>query len=147
MGGGINNNGTLVVERSIISGNRAEDNAGGISNSGTLTIRNSAIINNIAYAGASEVIEGGGGGILNGAGGNLIVVNTTISGNRTASPEQLDENGLPIGPGDGGGGAPEQGKGSYHQFHHCEQLCPGGFGGVLRNYRGKHYSVQHNCSP
>lgn len=110
MGGGINNNGTLVVERSIISGNRAEDNAGGISNSGTLTIRNSAIINNIAYAGASEVIEGGGGGILNGAGGNLIVVNTTISGNRTASPEQLDENGLPIGPGDGGGGLLNRGR-------------------------------------
>lgn len=122
-GGAINNDGTLVIEQSIIRGNVSEGQAGAIFSNGDLTINNSiidsnnsgdngggiyndfdgelrvynsAVINNIADAAAPEIIEGGGGGILNQ--GVLIVVNTTISGNRSASGTNQQ------GPGDGGGG-------------------------------------------
>lgn len=122
-GGAINNDGTLVIEQSIIRGNVSEGQAGAIFSNGDLTINNSiidsnnsgdngggiyndfdgelrvynsAVINNVADAAAPEIIEGGGGGILNQ--GVLIVVNTTISGNRSASGTNQQ------GPGDGGGG-------------------------------------------
>ncbi|WP_308256205.1 choice-of-anchor Q domain-containing protein [Geminocystis sp. GBBB08] len=97
-GGGINNQGTLTLNKTIVSGHNSGDNAGGIYNTGTLTIRNSAIINNLADAAAPDVIEGGGGGVLNEAGATLIMVNTTVSGNKSASGTNQD------GPGDVGGG-------------------------------------------
>ncbi|WPF90259.1 choice-of-anchor Q domain-containing protein [Cyanobacterium aponinum AL20118] len=100
-GGGINNSGTLTLEKTIVSGHNSGDNAGGIYNTGIMTIRDSAIINNLADAAAPDIIEGGGGGILNEAGATLIMVNTTVSGNRSASN---DGNDPPSGPGDGGGG-------------------------------------------
>lgn len=97
-GGGINNSGTLTLDKTIVSGHNSGDNAGGIYNTGTLTIRNSAIINNLADAAAPDIIEGGGGGVLNEAGATLIMVNSTVSGNKSASGTNQD------GPGDGGGG-------------------------------------------
>ncbi|BAQ61689.1 alkaline phosphatase [Geminocystis sp. NIES-3708] len=96
--GGIYNQGTLTLEKSIVQGHQSGDNGGGVYNTGTLVIRNSAIINNFAEAAAIEIIEGGGGGVLNEAGGTLIMVNTTVSGNRSATGENRE------GPGDGGGG-------------------------------------------
>jgi hypothetical protein len=70
-GGGINNDGTLKITNSIISGNYCGV-GGGISNGGTLIVTNSTISSNDASPDA-------GGGINNG--GTLIITNSTISGN------------------------------------------------------------------
>jgi hypothetical protein len=75
-GGGIDNEGTLTVAGSTISGNLARDGlfgtvGGGIYNGGTLTVTNSTISGNSAGR--------LGGGI--GSGGTLTVTNSTISGN------------------------------------------------------------------
>ncbi len=99
-GGGINNSGTLTLDRTIVQDNNSGDNAGGIYNDqdAELFIYNSAIINNLADAAAPDVIEGGGGGVLNEFNATLTMVNTTVSGNRSASGANQ------TGPGDGGGG-------------------------------------------
>jgi len=75
-GGGIDNEGTLTVAGSTISGNLARDGlfgtaGGGIYNEGTLTVTNSTISENSAGR--------LGGGID--SGGTLTVTNSTISGN------------------------------------------------------------------
>ncbi len=77
-GGGIVNSGTLTVERSTISGNKASSGGGGINSSGTTTIRNSTISeNDAAFA--------SGGGIINYSPPSgvttLIVENSTITSN------------------------------------------------------------------
>ncbi|MBD1211994.1 MAG: hypothetical protein H9534_04400 [Dolichospermum circinale Clear-D4] len=79
-GGGIINNGTLLLKDSTISNNSAAGSGGGIFNdSGTVTITNTTISNNSA--------EKSGGGISNGDGtysytaGTITINNTTISGN------------------------------------------------------------------
>jgi hypothetical protein len=80
IGGGINNNGTLTVINSTISGNSAEvdgfggGEGGGINNNATLTVINSTISGNSVPGGS-----GYGGGIANG--GAMTVTNSTISGN------------------------------------------------------------------
>jgi uncharacterized repeat protein (TIGR02543 family) len=73
-GGGIDNNGTLTVENSTISGNTATY-GGGIENDGTATIEDSTIPGN---SGAVY-----GGGIDNN--GPLTIEDSTISGNSTSS--------------------------------------------------------------
>ncbi len=88
-GGGIANLGSVEINNTLISGNLSGDDAGGIFNRGVMMIQNSTIAGNFASAAAVEVIEAGGGGIYNAAGGTLFVLNSTISGNIT---------------GDGGGG-------------------------------------------
>ncbi|WP_196803177.1 beta strand repeat-containing protein, partial [Dolichospermum circinale] len=93
-GGGIINNGTLLLKDSTISNNSAAGWGGGIfNNSGTVTITNTTISNNSA--------EKSGGGISNGDGtysytaGTITINNTTISGN------SAKENGGGIFNGDG----------------------------------------------
>ena len=71
--GGIENRGTLTITDSAISGNTA-DSGGGIENDGTLTITNSTISGNTAHF---------GGGIYND--GTLTLTNSTISGNTANS--------------------------------------------------------------
>ena len=73
-GGGIQNNGTLTVTSSTLSGNRAFRPGGGIFNArgGMLTVTSSALSGNFAFL--------GGGGIFN-DGGTVTVTNSTISGN------------------------------------------------------------------
>ncbi|HEV2394893.1 MAG TPA: MBG domain-containing protein [Verrucomicrobiae bacterium] len=73
-GGGIYNLGVLSVFNSTISSNQAP-NGGGICNSGTLIVANSTISSNL-------VTVNGGGGIDNG--GTLTVANSTISGNQAS---------------------------------------------------------------
>ncbi|MEV8630160.1 hypothetical protein AB0395_00745 [Streptosporangium sp. NPDC051023] len=74
-GGGIQNQGTLIVERSHIENNEARDDDGGaINNLGNATIKESEIKDN--WAG----IEGGG--INNGEDGTLNTYNTSFEGNR-----------------------------------------------------------------
>jgi len=77
VGGGIDNNGTLTVTNSTLSGNSAVGIGigGGIFNDGgTLTVTNSTLSGNSANNG-----DGGGIGILNGSTVNL--TNTIVAGN------------------------------------------------------------------
>ena len=53
-------------------------------------------IENLADAAAPDVIEGGGGGVLNESGATLDIINTTISGNRSASGDSQDGPGAPL---------------------------------------------------
>ncbi|MBO7726767.1 MAG: hypothetical protein J6S40_09920, partial [Thermoguttaceae bacterium] len=75
-GGGIfNDEGTLKISNSAVSGNHASWRGGGISNDGALTLINTVISGNSAGS--------HGGGIFND--GDLIVTNTTVSGNYVLS--------------------------------------------------------------
>jgi hypothetical protein len=80
-GGGINNAGIMELNDSIVRGHQSGDNAGGIYNTGTLIVNRSTLSDNFAQSGAVDIIEGGGGAILNETGATLTVVNSTISGN------------------------------------------------------------------
>jgi hypothetical protein len=82
-GGGILNgsNGSLIVTDSTFAGNSSANSGGGIMNSGILTVTNSTFSDNSAAL-------NGGGGIYNG--NTATVTNSTFSGNRA--------------PGSGGGG-------------------------------------------
>jgi len=105
-GGAIFNAGTVLVLNSTLDYNRAMQNGGGIYNLGNLTVRNSTLMNNevnisnspgesggaiqnlgIAVIDASTIVGNiasqSGGGIANAYGGNLSIVNSTISGNST----------------------------------------------------------------
>jgi hypothetical protein len=73
-GGGIRNDGTMVVNRTGVFGNTSEEDGGGIRNLGTLTINESAVNNNDAHR--------NGGGIANSNGGTVNINNSTVSGNR-----------------------------------------------------------------
>ncbi len=76
-GGGIQNNGTLTVTSSTLSGNRAFRPGGGIYNASgsTLTVTNSTLSSNFAVL--------GGGGIENF--GMLTVTSSTLSGNNVST--------------------------------------------------------------
>ncbi len=79
-GGGIRNLGNLTLNRTIIRGNRAENNGGGISNVGELVINDSTIAGNEVQGGSTGV---SGGGIDNV--GSLTIRNSTISGNTSSN--------------------------------------------------------------
>ncbi len=72
LGGGLHNTGTATVNDSTISGNQAEFGGGIFSSSGPVTVSNSTI------SGNSSIF--GGGGILHGA-GSLTLNNCTVTGN------------------------------------------------------------------
>ena len=110
-GGGIENNGTLLISNSTISGNSAGYGGGGIQNTGMLTVSNSIIKGNSAleegggidnYSGtltvSNSTISGnsasynGGGGINNL--GSLAVSNSTISGNLVTTPTYVGGGGI-----------------------------------------------------
>lgn len=87
IGGGIlNNNGTLIIMNSTLSGNYTRGSkyiagsGGGIHNTGVLMITNSTLSNNQANR---DVITGGGGGSGGGINnsGILTMTNTTLSNN------------------------------------------------------------------
>jgi predicted outer membrane repeat protein len=71
-GGGIYNRGTVTVTDCTLSGNSAQDTGGGIYNLGTLTVAGSTLSGNSAQA-------GGGGGIDNFS--TLTLTASTLSGN------------------------------------------------------------------
>src|SRR5262249_57771320 len=77
-GGGIENHATLVISNSTFSGNSASFGGGIFNYSGTLTITNSTLSGNSA-GGYSNIFDGLGGGIWNTQ--TLTVTNTTFSGN------------------------------------------------------------------
>ncbi len=72
-GGGISNSGWLTLTNSTVSGNSAES-GGGIDNQGTLTLTNSTVSGNMVTGS-----DGSGGGISNE--GGLTLTNSTVSGN------------------------------------------------------------------
>ena len=94
-GGGILNNGTLTLERSTVTQNRAigadgspggTGSGGGIYNNGSMIILASTIRDNTAGGGdgSSGDADGGdahGGGIASSENGSLVILNSTISGN------------------------------------------------------------------
>jgi hypothetical protein len=94
-GGGILNKGSLTLERVAVTDNLAlgsrgnpagSAEGGGIYNNGSLILFKSVVSNNVAEAGdgSSSGADGGdghGGGIANGTGGTLTLINSTISGN------------------------------------------------------------------
>lgn len=72
-GGGIENEGSITVVDSTISGNNASTTGGGIQNEWSMTVVNSTISGNSAST--------GGGGIYSDGSDPLTVSNSTISGN------------------------------------------------------------------
>jgi hypothetical protein len=81
-GGGIWNFGILTVNRSTISGNLAKGSAGGLFNVGTATINASTISGNVVLNDCGPIhCSKLGAGVENDIGSNLIVNNSTISGN------------------------------------------------------------------
>jgi hypothetical protein len=110
-GGGINNQGTLVVDHSTISGNSSGDGGGIASGNYNLTILNSTITNNSAtlMGGggiydtdtlatitiinstiADNTAEDGAGGAQIGVGAALVITNSTFSGNTAPVAEDLE---------------------------------------------------------
>ncbi len=81
-GGGIYNQGALTVSDSTVSGNTATGNGGGIYNQGALTVNGGTISGNTAV--------GNGGGVEN-AGGITNLANTIVSGN--SAPNGVDFDG------------------------------------------------------
>jgi hypothetical protein len=86
-GGGVFNNGTVTLENSIISGNKATSTnqyafGGGVYNKGTLTVQNSTISRNTVAGRSGFYGSSGGGGAFNS--GTLTIENSAVSGN-TAS--------------------------------------------------------------
>ena len=88
-GGGIWNQGTLVLNNTIVANNNAASGGGGgLQNEGLLTLMNST--------GSGNKARNPGAGIASGGGTTAVVVNSTISGNST------DANGLAGGIYNGG---------------------------------------------
>lgn len=75
-GGAIDNAGTVVVENSLLVGNRAGDDGAGIENTGTMTIRNSTFSGNQADD---------DGGAFQSDGGTVTLTHVTIVGNQAGS--------------------------------------------------------------
>jgi hypothetical protein len=112
-GGGISNEGTVTLDRSIVDFNQALAQAGtggttngfggGISNSDSLTIRRSTISNNFAIAGQSTSFNGAsGGGIANGnsASVDTLIDRSTIAKNAATA---TSNSGTPTNDTQGGG--------------------------------------------
>jgi len=75
-GGGIWNEGTLTLTECTVTGNTAAASGGGIENrSGIVELNRSTVSSNAAMAGGGGAIESGGGGA------QLLLINTTVSGN------------------------------------------------------------------
>ena len=84
-GGGIHNFGSMTLLRSTVSGNLVTiggvyNHGGGISNVGTLTLKSSIVSRN-AVLGHSEA-SASGGGISNGVGVSLTLIDSTVSENQ-----------------------------------------------------------------
>jgi hypothetical protein len=84
-GGGIEVGGSLLLDRSTISGNRAGNDGGGVSVNSGGDVEVSASTINANVAGSAEN-GGDGAGIYAPGGGSTTLSNSTISGNRGLGP-------------------------------------------------------------
>jgi CSLREA domain-containing protein len=103
-GGGVLNEGSLVLMQSTIISNTAAS-GGGLTNSGVLTLDSSSVISNSTAAGTNSSNGGDGGGVFNS--GSLTVTASTISGNATGSGGNSSRKG---GNGGNGGGVLNSGS-------------------------------------
>jgi FG-GAP repeat len=108
LGGGIENDGPMVITDSVIQNNVAEASAGnsqggGIFDDGTLSIFDSSIIGNSATGALTDLFVSQGGGIYDQS--SLIMNGCTIAGNTAAGGKAFI--------GTGGIGSPGQGGGLY----------------------------------
>ena len=88
-GGGLRLRGSALISGSTIAGNRTDGSGGGISFDGTtLTIVDSTIANNGAF-----YYYGGSGGGLRVRGGDVVIRNSTITGNRAAGGSEYGASG------------------------------------------------------
>lgn len=72
-GGAIYSVGTVTINNSIITGNKATETGGGLTNRfGKLTVNNSTVSNNSSFE---------GGGVFNGNNGTTTITDSTVSGN------------------------------------------------------------------
>lgn len=153
-GGGIfNNEGTLTLNRSVVTGN-ASPAGGGIASGtnqpgpvGTTTLNNSQVTDNAAFG-------AGGGGILNHA-GTLTLNSSTVSGNSAPggggiasgkgnplagasivilNKSQVDGNTATGGPDGGGGGIVNGGTLVSNSSEIAGNSAPGGAGAGLFNH-------------
>lgn len=85
-GGGIRNDGTMLILKSKIIGNQADHVGGGILNNGLLTISKSTIAaNSVDHTQVqAHIFSAIGGGIYNSSLGTINIVNSTISHNVSA---------------------------------------------------------------
>ena len=117
-GGAIANEGTMTITNCIIADNEGDLGGGGVANSGTLTITDSQLIRNASDEGGGllnnrqatitrstfrENSADSGGAIFNGLGGALVMINSTVSGNRAPETEFSFQEGE-------GGGITSQGR-------------------------------------
>lgn len=79
-GGGIHNQGTLTVERCLVTQNSASA-GGGLLNDGTLTVIDSTVSGNTARGGGIRYVECSTGGGVKAMSGTATFVGSTISGN------------------------------------------------------------------
>ncbi|HWM23814.1 MAG TPA: choice-of-anchor Q domain-containing protein [Chthoniobacterales bacterium] len=86
--GAITNNGTLTLDRCVLSGNENLQNGGAILNLGNLVVRRSTLSENVAKgAPGPNTGPAQGGAIFSLGFGHLSVVNSTISGNRVVGAD------------------------------------------------------------
>jgi hypothetical protein len=96
LGGGILNEGTLIVQGCIVTQNLA-GGGGGIANNGALTVIDSSIHHNTAQdVGAPGLKCGSGGGILSRV-GTLTVINSTIHSNHAGLRSKGTGGGVRVG--------------------------------------------------
>jgi hypothetical protein len=79
-GGGIRNEGTLILENVVIRDNSASA-GGGILNDGTLTMINCTVADNEARGGGSHYTECKTGGGIKNMAGEMTLINTTVRNN------------------------------------------------------------------
>lgn len=78
-GGGINNQGNLTLNNSLLIGNYAEKQGAAIWNSGSLTVTNSTFRGNTTDDRRYPGVGGSGGGIFNTSSGTVNVTNSTFT--------------------------------------------------------------------
>lgn len=88
-GAGFYNDGSLLVARSRVTGNRANTNGGGVYNGqgGRTELLDSVVGHNTAGA--------GGGGVFNASDGRLVAIHSRIERNTAASGGGIDDAGIP----------------------------------------------------
>ncbi len=152
-GGGVENQGSLIVSGSTVTGNSAGNggfggadtggsggNGGGIDNSGTVSVTGSTLSGNAAGSGgigeSGQELSGpgGDGGGIYSSSGSVTLTNSTLSGNKSGYAGPLGEAPYPSA-GDGGGvwsSADLQVSGTTFSSNAGETgTGPGGSGGAV----------------